>query len=155
MAEQKKQETANRINLSAVANDIRTAIVAIGPKVNTSLRSITDAYLRLVCPAMSLTGGSEFPRALRPHPLNHDFSTYRGYGDLICFHIGNAILAYYDAVRGQPAEHLLARVELLKEIAARLEEFQPYGSDQAGWCLLSKNAVAALEKQHAKQADHA
>lgn len=148
------QDTPAGPSLSEIAIRIRSAVCKISEQVHTSIRAVLDSYVQHISPALSLRGDSYFPRAARRHPVNPDFSTSRTAGDLLFFHVGNAILAYYDAVRGNLSEHLLSRVIHLEEIAANVKDFVPYGSDLMGWCLLSKAAAKAATEALEKRGKH-
>jgi len=117
--------------------------------VGMGLKGLVLGYLKSLSPGMAPTRGSEFPRTLKQHPLDHDRSTESSWGNLICHHVGNTILAYYDSLdAGRPTEHLLARVEWLREIALCPTAFLPYGSVQTGYCLMTLPAIKALEVVH-------
>lgn len=141
---------ADQSAIASAAVGIRWAICTfMDHPIDSGLKGLVLGYLRPLSPRMAHTRGSEFPRTLKQHPINHDRSTESSWGNLICHHIGNAILAYYDSLdAGEPTEHLLARVEQLKEIAERPKEFVPYGSVQTGYCLMTLGEIKALETVH-------
>ena len=137
--------------VASAAMAIRRAICDLcgHRNVDMGLRGLVLGYFKSLSPKMAPTRGSEFPRTLKQHPLDHDRSTESSWGNLICHHVGNAILAYYDSLdAGKPTEHLLARVGWLREIAATPKEFLPYGSVQTGYCLMTLPAIKALEVVH-------
>lgn len=64
--------------------------------------------------------------------------------ELVCFHIGNAILAYYDLVNGDQYEHLHGRLALLEEIALLgVSAFVSQGNDAEGYMLMTPAALQA------------
>jgi hypothetical protein len=141
-------EDAARIASAALG--IRKALgMLIGNIRETTIETVLSGYYRMLSPSMAPTRGSEFPRTLYSHAKNPDRSSKSGWGNLICFHVGNAILAYYESfLNGKPVDHLFARVEHLREIAEKPHRFIPYGSIETGYCLMTYAAIDALERLH-------
>jgi hypothetical protein len=143
-----QQQPEPVVNVQAVRLDLTRSIVGISSKVRDSgLRSLIDRYLRLVAPTFAKSADSNFPRSVNQHPRDPNKSQVGGLGNLLVFHIGNAILAYYAAVRGENAEHLYARLEHLKEIAdVGPMSFVSYGDDANGYMLLTADAIKAQRR---------
>lgn len=123
-----------------VCGRLKKAVVTISLQCKSSLRAIVDQYIPCISPMRVDDGDSEFPMPLRTHVVNSDRSN-RGnmVGNVLCFYIGNAIVAYYNATDPENRIHAVACVELLEEIAARgLDAFQVAGSDSQGYYLTSK-----------------
>lgn len=128
--------------LRKISADIKRQIHGISAQCKTVLRSVIDRYPRCVSRQLATDDDSNFPRTVRRHIRDHDRSTADGFGDLLCFHIGNTILAFYDAVNGEDHEHLRARLQHLREINEHGPgNFHPYGSVQHGWMLMHVNVV--------------
>jgi len=129
----------------ALAHRLKKAIVKIGEQSKSELRAITDRYLVCLRPALADRGDSDFPRTVRRHPRNSDRSQIGGYGNVLCFLIGNAILTYYDAVQGVKTPHILVRVKHVEEIAEDPSSFKVYGTAYAGYTLLTDAAREGLD----------
>lgn len=87
-----------------------------------------------------------FPRTVRRHPRNPDRSQIGGFGNVLCFLIGNAILSYYDACRNVHTDRVFSRLRHLEELADNLKIVRLYGNDAEGWTLLTPEAIKGLER---------
>lgn len=141
-------ESLDATNPAAIAARLTRAVVTIGESSKSTLRAITDRYLQCIHPSLADRADSEFPRTVRRHPVDPNRSQIGGYGNVLSFLIGNAILTYYDLVRDEPAEHLLVRVKHLEEIAADPGAVQVHGNDREGYTLLTLEAIEGLNKVH-------
>lgn len=128
--------------LRKISADIKRQIHGISTQCKTTLRAILDRYPQCVSRSLADEGDARLPRTIRQHVRNHDRSNDSGFGDLLCFHVGSTILAFYAAVNGEDHEHLRARLQHLKEINEHGPgEYVPYGSDAHGWMLMHKTVA--------------
>lgn len=141
-------------NPAKVQQELRTAIHAISQQCNTSQRAVLDRYLRLVSPRLAERGEAEFPQPLRRHGANSGRSMYPGVGNLLCFHVGNALMAFYEAcLAGEPGEVLEPRLYRLKRIAqSGVAQCRVRGNDQDGYFLaVSEDTAYAVSPEEEPQ----
>lgn len=125
-------------DLSREIATIRKNIVAISGKVKDSgLRCLLDRYIRFASPAMCNNG---LPRTVRPHPQDKERSQIGGMGNLLCFHIGNTLTAYYEVVQNQEDPKAWARLANRSQHLTNIAEYGPNsyyseGSDSTGYRL--------------------
>jgi len=141
-----RSEPPEQNSPDAIAGRLKRAIVKIGEQSKSDLRCVTDRYLTCVRPALADRSDSEFPRSVHRHPRDPDRSQVGGFGNVLCFLIGNAILSYYDAVRGIKTPHLLVRVRYVEEVAGDLSRFKVYGTDYDGYILATDEAAAGSDR---------
>jgi hypothetical protein len=107
-----------------------------------------DAYFRHISPTLRERADTYFPRTVRRHPRNPERT--REYGSkflALYFHVGNAILGYYDAVMAvrmnqKIGEELESRIALLEAVAAEgMDKFCLEGTDAGGFFLARKVAI--------------
>lgn len=116
---------------------LRDAIIKLEKAAHPTAVPALENYLWAVSPDFANRGDSHFPHAVRPH--RHDperCGDQRTYA-VLYFTIGNAILSYYDALRGaeQAVTPILkSRVERLQQIATEgLARFLVTGSISHGF----------------------
>jgi hypothetical protein len=131
------------------AFQLRRAIVAISERQGSQLRSTLDQFIRHVAPGM-VNSHSDFPITVRRHNLDRERADrWLTRDEMLCFHVGNAVLAYYDTCRFPPCTHVMtavfdARLALLESIAVLgLDEFVVVGTDSVGYTLKEKGEVRA------------
>jgi hypothetical protein len=109
--------------------------------IRTEDRHRIDAYQRHVSPQLANQGDSMLPTSIRRHVRDAD-RTASPTG-IIYFHVGNAIVTYYEYVRGvDVAEALERRVALLEDLAKRgANNFRIIGSDAEGFMLMHKSEM--------------
>lgn len=138
---------------------LRRAIVAISERQGSQLRSTLDQFIRHVSPGM-VGSHADFPVTIRRHPVDRERCTqWLSRDEMLCFHVGNAVLGYYDTLRLSNSPILVSsasafstRLALLESIAVLgLSEFVVVGSDMAGYTLREKDEVRAELK--AKETD--
>lgn len=128
------------------AFDLRRAIVAISERQGSQLRSTIDQFLRHVSPGM-LTSHADFPVTVRRHPVDPERCiSWLSRDQMLCFHVGNTILGYYETVRPRVGEGQKSvavfrkRLHLLEQIAGLgLDEFIVVGTDSIGYTLRLKD----------------
>ena len=115
---------------------LKRAIVAISDRLPSHGKCIVDQFLRFVSPTFVRGYGVEFPHTCRQHPRNAErCRDGSGKYPLLYFHVGNAILAYYDMLQDKESL-VLNRITLLEEIAVRgLDAFAIIGNDVDGYLL--------------------
>lgn len=132
-------------------NRLRKSLAIISEKSPSSARALLDAYFLFLAPSRRLQQDQMFPRTVRRHPRSDERSTEFGNKYLLLyFHVGNAILAYYDSLNeaGQKdfdaeATILGDRVRLLEEIAREgIDAYALDGDDTKGYALIHKKAKA-------------
>lgn len=128
---------------------IRRAICIISEKRPSQERAVIDQFLQHIAPSMAHAYGCNFPRTCRRHALNAErMREGLGKAPTLYFHIGNAILAFYDYLNlltkasTPPAklEAALATIErrvFIVECVAKygLDSFYCDGSDSSGFAL--------------------
>lgn len=97
---------------------IKTDIGKIANQIsNSSLRSLVTQYLRLVSPYFINDQDSSFPRGVNTHPLFTERCSSPAFGDVLLFHIGRAVLAYYQIEKKEHTEEDLVAIQFLHEVA--------------------------------------
>lgn len=121
---------------------LRRAIVAISERQGSQLRSTLDQFIRHVSPGM-LNSHADFPVTVRQHPVDRERAgSWMSRDQMLCFHIGNAVLGYYDTMRKGAPDTFGERLALLEQIAALgLDEFVVVGTDSVGYTLRDKVTV--------------
>jgi len=146
------------VDTAAAINKLRTRLIAAFGKVslrsNTQLRSLVDAFVRHLSPSMKDNGDSNFPVTIRPHKANPEATMNSGRAAVLTFHIGNAVLAYYDALTfaTKSLANFEARVRLIEEIGnSGLETYGVVGDDATGYSLLPLLKIRKDDEARAKQ----
>lgn len=138
--------------LRRVAAELKRAICDISGMCKTKLQGIVDEYPGAISLRLAHEGDSRLPRTVRRHGRDTGRSEDSTFGDLLCFHIGNTILAFYDEACGIPNSHLRARLEHLKEIAKDGPgNYVPYGSNARGFMLVHFKAAAKWNQEQAER----
>lgn len=127
---------------------LRLLIQEIRQQVPSAMQHTIDEYHRLIAPALADSGESRFPRSLKLHAAFAHRSQQTGFEHLVFFHIGDAILSFYHAIKTGEIEALDAALGFFSKAAkkgiftARVE-----GDLQTGFHLIfpevKKNAVPA------------
>jgi hypothetical protein len=127
------------------------------------IRSISDEYFRFLSPALADAYGADFPRTVRYHSVDKTRSRDGGStGNLLCFYMGDAILAYYDLVKytrpvkgkdidpqvsGKLLAALISKVEFLETIQKKnFQNFSVDGDDEVGYRLFHKSMGKTTEE---------
>jgi hypothetical protein len=118
---------------------IKTDIGRIAGQTNdSSLRSLVTGYLQKVSPFFKDDGDAALPRALHVHPVQADRCSSPGFGDVVLFHIGNAVLSYYDIENGTFTQGSLDSIQFLHEIAViGISSHRVKGGDARGYTLFA------------------
>lgn len=103
----------NAAKCEEVRRELMFAICRISSEVPTALRSVLERYYPHMRFSMAYNGSSAFPQSMRPQLRKPERTTVQRKAEVLCFHIGNAILAYY----AQDLDLLKLRVQVLKDIA--------------------------------------
>lgn len=109
--------------------------------VRTEDRHRIDSYQRHISPAMAKHNDSMLPTSIRRHVRDADRTA--GPTGIIYFHVGNAIVTYYEYVLGMDvADALERRVALLEQIAAKgSKNFRIIGNDSQGFMLMHRDEM--------------
>lgn len=110
-AKAKAKVTADKCD--GLRNQIMESVNRISTQVPTSLRSVLERYYPHMRMSMAYNGASQFPQTMRPQLRKPERTTVDRKADVLCFHVGNAILAFY----AQDADLLKLRVQVLEDIA--------------------------------------
>lgn len=134
----------NEIDVYAVA--IRDAVIEIGERLSGSDRGTLDRYLPLISQTFYQTGEARFPKPLNQHVLSEERFSYArtpSKTQLVCDHVGNAIVALYRCYKLVTVGCTLAeRVDLLQGIAKRgLARYDIVGSAEMGFALREREDV--------------
>jgi hypothetical protein len=136
---------------------LRRAIVAISERQPSHAKCIIDQFLRLISPQFARGYGVDFPHTCRRACHSDEKSRESGKHPLLYFHVGNAVLAYYDMIldrKDKPFEPAVldARIKLLEEIAIRgFDNFVPWGGPD-GYSLIDTDAARTLrEEENARE----
>ena len=122
---------------------LRRAIVALSDTLPSHATCVVDQFIRFVTPAMTRDRGVGFPHTCRQHRLDPERCTGTGKYPLLYFHVGNAVLAYYDTLAGE-APVFNTRLALLEEIAVLgMESFTIHGNERIGFTLMSVTEAAS------------
>lgn len=137
---------------------LRRVIVLISERQGSQLRSTLDQFIRHVSPGM-IHSHADFPVTVRRHPANVErCQSWLSRDQMLFFHVGNAVLGYYDTLRkGGDAGLFENQVKLLEQIAGLgLDEFVVVGTDSIGYTLRDKIAEreALLARQKAEEEEH-
>lgn len=135
-----------------VAFRIRRAVCNISEKSPSFARSVIDQFLKFIAPSMARGNGVDFPFTCRRHWANAEHAAHgtNGKWPTLYFHIGNAILGFYDGVRGIECPNLIERLNLLDAIARfDLEAFVAVGTDAEGYRLINRGCILTTEDLHA------
>jgi hypothetical protein len=141
--------------VTAMVARLRAAVVTISGKSPTTARTVLDRYYRYMAPtAAAGADAHSFPTPVRRHAHNPEAGTIGGKFNLVCFYVGNALLAYYDSVRAKAVTPEFARRVLMVEMIAKHEliNFKIVGTPQDGLTLdnpLANLTLKAWDKQHA------
>lgn len=116
---------------------IKTAIGKISEQTNNSgLRSMIDQYLRLVSPFFVDDGDASFPRGVYRHGTNWNRCSSSAFGDVLTFHIGDAVLAYYQCELGEQTQDDIDAIQFIHDIAVvGISSCRVMGSDRNGFKL--------------------
>jgi hypothetical protein len=107
-----------------------------GQVSDSGLRSLIGGYQRIVSPHFGNDGDSHFPRSHRTHATFQHRASQPGFGNVLLFHIGAAILAYYNIVRKEATATDLKTIDRLHRIAETgASGFKAVGTDFKGYAL--------------------
>lgn len=137
---------------------LRRAIVAISERQPSHAKCIVDQFLRLISPGFARGYGVDFPHTCRRAYNSDEKSRDSGKYPLLYFHVGNAVLSYYDMIldrKDKPFEPAVldARIKLLEDIAIRgFDNFVPWGDTMGGWHLIDTDEARKLrEEENARE----
>lgn len=99
--------------LVGINTRLRFAVNRLVTQVPTALRSVLERYIPAMNANLSYQGTSAFPQSLKPMLHRPERTSVQSRGDVLCFHIGSAILAYYE----KDADLMEKRVKLLENVA--------------------------------------
>lgn len=140
--------------LRAAAAKLKSLTHRLGQQLQTRLQHIVDQYPAAVSRQFAHEGDSRMPRTVRQHPRTRERSTDDTFGDLICFHVGNAVLAYQDAVLGRP-DNLRERLNFLEQIVTNgAGSYVPFGTNAHGFTLKHRHEAGRLlreEQEHERR----
>lgn len=139
-----------------LGSQIKADICRISPFCKPDLRGLLDSYLRFVSPSFAGRGDAPFPRTVRRAVRDRHASQTRGWGNCLCFHVGDAVLAYHNLVLREangagnpetddpPPDHDYAVIQFLHEIAEiGPGQFYMTGNDADGFRLLTRDEDTA------------
>lgn len=115
--------------------------IALRSDIDTHTEGLLTSYVRYVSPSQVRAGPGDFPVTVRQHPTHDDAAALAGrWSDVLCYHVGAAILDYYklylDDVPAGVHARLEKRVELLESIRHSGPAQHPRtGNDRRGWRL--------------------
>lgn len=135
---------------------IRRAVCAISEKSPSYARSVIDQFLKFIAPSMASGNGVDFPFTCRRHTANPENAAHgtNGKWPTLYFHIGNAILGFYDGVKGIQCPGLEARITLLERIGRQgMDAFRVDGDDMNGYQLNLILTIARTEDQSHELSD--
>jgi hypothetical protein len=130
---------------------LRRALCAISEKRPSVERARLDSFLRFIStsPSILRAKGVDFPYTIRRHPNSPERTMESSKATILYFHVGNAILAFYDYINAtknidlSPAQveefevNAGARVQLLECIARiGLDQCRISGDDLIGRSLV-------------------
>jgi hypothetical protein len=84
---------------------------------NSHLRSLVTQYLRLVSEFFKDDGAAAFPRPMMRHATNEEKCSSPTFGEVVSFHIGRAVLAYYSFEKGDYVQEDIDAVQFLHHLA--------------------------------------
>lgn len=128
--------TVARVQIDA-AFRIRRAICAISEKQPTYARCVIDQFLRHIAPSMT---GSDLPVTCRRFAPGSERAMHGGgkYPTLY-FHIGSAVMGFYETTTGRECPTLEDRIALLENVAKYgLDQFTVDGDDMTGYTLVMR-----------------
>lgn len=133
---------------------LRRALCAISEKRPSIERARLDGFLRFIStsPSILRAKGVDFPVTCRRHPNSPERTTESSKATILYFHVGNAILGFYDYIAATKNPDLspsqveefeviaTARVQQLEYIArAGLDQCEINGDDLTGRKLVYPN----------------
>lgn len=121
---------ATHVDLATHAICLRRVIVSLSEKSHSQVKAILDAYLRHIHPTLAEKGDTMFPHSVKRHPVNPERTTQSVWGSVLCFHVGSAILGFYDlvlAARSQSEAFVDSATLLLMGRIAKLEKINAEG----------------------------
>ena len=129
---------------------IRKAIFDIADQCKTVVQTELHRYPGVLTERNAYQGEAALPKPLKRHGRDASRSQYDNRANLILFHVGNAIVTFYAAVRGdEGGKPLKARIKHLEEIASEgLSNYRVYGSEFRGYMLVHESAYRKLTAQH-------
>lgn len=133
---------------------IRDAIVRISEVAPSSARSMIEQYLRLIAPSLAHGGTTSLPFTVLTKIGNEERYSPREEQPMkytvLCFHIGSAILAYYQSVRERTVLPILERrTDFLGRVAKLgMERMTVGGSNQTGYYLSEPMLDEYVEKKY-------
>lgn len=140
-----KPALAEHVDLASHAICLRRVIVSLSEKSHSQVKAILDAYLRHIHPTLAEKGDTMFPHSVKRHPINPERTTQSVWGSVLCFHVGNAILGFYDLVlairNGNEAFMDGAALQLMGRIA-KLEKINAEGMAE---CYIQGDAGTGFE----------
>lgn len=123
---------------------IKQAIFGLSEHLTSQVRAFTDSYYQFIAPTMARWGDTRFPTGVCYHPRDPERTSMRDKENVLYFHIGSTILAYYGVVQGKPTATPLmeARIKLLEDIGKRgYSSFVVAGNEASGYALCHRNEV--------------
>lgn len=146
-----KQRPWSDRELRTAAALLKALIHRLGQQLQTRLQHIVDQYPAAVSRQFAHEGDSRMPRTVRQHPRTQERSTDDTFGDLLCFHVGNAVLAYQDAVLGRP-DNLQERLNFLEQIVDNgAGIYVVYGTNAHGFTLILRSEAERLLREKQRQ----
>lgn len=107
-----------------------------GQVSDSGLRSLIGGFQRVVSPHFKDDGDSHFPRTHKPHPIHAERAAQGGFGNVLLFHIGRAIEAYYCICNDEATQLDLDAIARLHKIAQNgATSYVSLGNDGRGYTL--------------------
>lgn len=111
---------------------------------NSDLRGLIGAYIRTVSDYFVDDGDAAFPRGVNRHATHKNRCGSSTFGNVVLFHIADAVLAYYAFEKNNYTQTHFSAVQFLHEISViGLGSHLVKGSPQKGYTLF---AVANQER---------
>lgn len=138
-SEAKEAPKSDQKELDKLRGRLVKATFAISEQVNTALRNLIDQYPKHMNMTMRHNADSEFPISVKVQPFQSERTMHTNKGSVLMFHIGNAILAMYEAGLAEKLPAYVKRVEFLEHVAAKgYVNFYVAGSAREGHYLSLK-----------------
>lgn len=116
-------------------------------QVPTTLRAVLERYYPMMRKSLAPGGSSQFPKACVRQKRDNTRTLARLKGDILLFHVGNAILAYY----ADDAKLMENQVQLLEDIVMLgYRTCVVIGSDAKGFALATEPEAIPEVKPHVR-----
>lgn len=130
----------SRSDAGRVGADLKRHIFAISERVRDGrTASLLHRYASLVSPSLANSNDSRFPRTVNPHPVYPGRTIDRGFGNVLIFHVGHAVLQYYAAVGAEPdslvEDGAIKRVADMAKLG--LSTYVLWGDDAKGYEIIT------------------